>query len=184
MDRRSSDRVTAARRIARWIPAATSPLKPTGPVASDDDRLQMVRLAVSGCSRHLVDDREIKRGQVSYTVDTLTELSEEHPQTELFFIIGSDSLASFHKWYQAERLLELAIPAVVQRGGEEPIDFRALKGLASEARIEEIRKYAIQMPIIELSSTDLRERVAAGRSIRFRVPRAVQALIDANHLYK
>lgn len=168
----------------RWIPAAKSPLKPDGPIASDQDRLQMVQLAVSGCDGHLVDDREIRRGKVSYTVDTLEEIAAEYSQAELFLIIGSDSLGSFPRWYRPDRLLELATPAVVQRGGEEPIDFSVLAGLADETRIEQISEYVIQMPIIELSSSELRQRVAAGRSVRFKVPRAVEALIDANDLYR
>jgi nicotinate-nucleotide adenylyltransferase len=168
----------------RWIPAANSPLKPNGPIASDQDRLQMVRLAVSGCEDHVVDDREIKRGDVSYTVDTLEELAGEHPQAELFLIIGSDSLESFPRWYRPDRLLELATPAVVQRGGADQIDFSALAGLADETKLDQISKQVIRMPVIELSSTELRQRVAAGRSIRFKVPRAVEALIEANELYR
>jgi nicotinate-nucleotide adenylyltransferase len=166
-----------------WIPAANSPLKPNGPTASDQQRLQMVRLAVSGCEGHVVDDREINRGDISYTVDTLEQLSGEYLEAQLFLVIGSDSLASFPRWYRPERLLELATPAVVQRGGEEQIDLSVLKGLASEQTIAEIDRHIIQMPIIELSSSELRQRVATGRSIRFRVPRAVEALIEANHLY-
>ena len=168
----------------RWIPAANSPLKPNGPVASDQDRLQMVRLAVSGCEDHVVDDREIKRGDVSYTVDTLEELAGEYPQAELFLIIGSDSLQSFPRWYRPDRLLELATPAVVQRGGADQIDFSVLAGLADQTEIDKISKQVIQMPVIELSSTELRQRVTTGRSIRFKVPRAVEALIEANEIYR
>ncbi len=61
----------------RWIPAATSPLKPAGTIASNEDRLQMIRLAVSGCPQHVIDDRELRRGEVSYTVDTVAEIQQE-----------------------------------------------------------------------------------------------------------
>lgn len=168
----------------RWIPVATSPLKQHGPTAADEDRLQMVRLAVSGCQQHMVDDREIRRGDVSYTVDTIAELAEEHAGADIYFVIGSDSLADIRKWHQPQRLLELAIPAVVQRGGEGEIDFSVLDGLAAPERIELIRNSIIRMPLIEISSSDIRSRVAGGRSIRFRVPRAVEALIDAQRLYQ
>jgi len=168
----------------RWMPAATSPLKPAGTVASDEDRLQMVRLAVSGCAGHVVDDREIKRGAVSYTVDTAAEIVQEFPAAEIVMVIGSDSLASLPQWHQPQRLLQLVIPAVVQRGGSPPIDFSALAGIVPPDRIELFRSQVIKMPQIELSSRELRQRVAAGNSIRFRVPRAVEALIEARSLYR
>lgn len=168
----------------RWIPAATSPLKPSGPVASESARLQMLRLAVSGCPNYVVEDREIRRGDVSYTVDTLQELAAERGEAEWFLIVGSDSLASFQQWHRPERILQLAKLAVVQRSGGAEIDFSPLASLADEARIEEFRQCVIPMPLIELSSTEIRDRIAAGRSIRFRVPHAVRALIEAEGLYQ
>ncbi len=168
----------------RWIPAATSPLKPDGTVASDHDRLQMLRLAVSGCQRHVIDDREIRRGQVSFTVDTMEEIQRELPGAEIMMVIGSDSLALLPRWHQPQRLLQMVIPAVVQRGGTEPIDFSLLDGVVSNDRIELFRRHIIRMPVIELSSSELRDRVAAGKSIRFRVPRAVEAYIEAQSLYR
>ena len=155
----------------RWIPAATSPLKPAGAVASNESRLQMLRLAASGCPEHVIDDREIRRGEVSYTVDTVEELRAEMPGAEIVMVIGSDSLA-------------LVIPAVVQRGGMEPVDFSVLHGIVPRDRIELFRRYVIPMPMIELSSSEVRDRVAAGKSIRFRVPRPVEAFIQAQSLYR
>ena len=168
----------------RWIPAAMSPLKPNGPVATEEDRLQMLRLAVSGCEKHIIDDREIRRGDVSYTVDTITDLQQEFPDAQLLIIIGSDSLASIREWHESERLLELAVPAVVQRGGEAELDFSVLQGLVDQDRIELIRQQVIPMPVIEISSRDLRSRVAKERSIRFRTPRAVEAMIQSQSIYK
>lgn len=168
----------------RWVPAATNPLKREGPSATPADRLAMVRLAVAGCQRHVIDDRELHRGGISYTVDTLEELTSEFPAAELFLILGSDSLAEFSRWHQPARLLELAIPAIVQRGGSEPIDLSVLEGLIDAERIEIIRRSIIAMPLIEVSSSELRQRIAEGRSIRFRVPRAVEAMIEAEGLYQ
>ena len=168
----------------RWIPAARSPLKPSGPRATADHRTQMLRLALAGAEHHVVDEREIHRGDVSFTFDTLTELNQEFPQATLFLIIGSDSLATFQQWHRPNELLRLAIPAVVRRGGGEAIDFAVLEGLADPDRVELARSSVVPMPLIELSSSELRERVAAGRSIRFRTPRAVEALISAEGLYQ
>ena len=140
----------------RWIPTATSPLKPDGAQVPAEDRLQMVTLAVSGCEQHLVDDCELRRGQISYTVNTLQALSSQQPEVEWFLIVGADSLTEFRRWRQPERILQLATLAVVGRGRAVPIDWTVLDGLADEETIDRIRRSEIQMPLIELSSTDLR----------------------------
>ena len=168
----------------RWIPTATSPLKRGGTVASDQDRLQMLRLAVSGFPEHVIDDREIRRGDVSYTLDTVEEIQRESPEAEIVMVIGSDSLALLPKWHRPKRLLELVIPAVVQRGGDDPIEFSVLETFVDGPRLNVIRSHVIKMPVIELSSSDLRSRISDGKSIRFRVPRAVESFIEASGLYR
>ncbi len=168
----------------RWIPASVSPLKPDGPKAPNDARLQMLRLAVSGCENHIIDDRELRRGDVSFSVDTVAEMQVEFPRAELFLVIGSDSLATIRQWHQPQRLLELALPAVVQRGGEPEIDLGVLEGLVDQPRLAEIRRHVISMSLIEISSRDMRARIAKGRPIRFRVPRAVEAFLEAEGLYR
>lgn len=167
----------------RWIPAATSPLKPDGPVASDDHRLQMIRLAISGNPSFLLDDRELVRGEVSYTVDTIAEIQSEQSNDEFFLIIGSDSLASFDRWHQPKRLLELATLAVIQRGGDAEIDFAILNDFCDNERLQAIKKSVVPMPLIEVSSTDLRRRIADGKSIRYQTPAAVEAFVRSEKPY-
>ncbi len=168
----------------RWIPAAQSPLKAGGPTASGSQRMTMLQLALAGMENTVVDDRELKRGAVSYTVDTLSELQRELPKAELVLIIGSDSLATMQQWHQPEKLLEMTTLAVVRRGGEPEPDFSVLRGLVDTERIDWFRRCVIPMPLIEISSSELRERIAQGRSIRFRTPRAVEAFIRAEELYR
>lgn len=168
----------------RWIPAATSPLKPDGPVATDEQRLQMVRLAVSGNAPFVVDDREIARGEVSYTVDTIAEIQSEQPDDEYFLIVGSDSLATFDRWHQPSRLLELATLAVLGRGGDAEIDFSILHDLCSNDRLQSIKNSVVSMPLIEVSSTDLRRRILDGKSVRYQIPAAVEAFIRSEKPYR
>lgn len=168
----------------RIVPAAQSPLKPIGVHAAAEQRLEMLRLATGGTGQLVVDDRELVRGGVSYTVDTLHSLQQQQPTAEWLLIIGSDSLASFPQWHQPQRILQLATLAVVQRGGDPAIDYAVLESLADAAVIARCQAAEIQMPQIELSSSELRDRVAAGRSIRFRTPRAVETYIDAHNLYR
>lgn len=168
----------------RWVPAAQSPLKPSGAVASGPQRLAMLQLALAGWEGNVIDERELRRGEVSYTVDTIRDLRQEFASAELFMILGSDSLASMRDWHRPEELLRLVIPAVVRRGGEPEPDFSVLDGLVEPQRIERFRQCVIPMPLIEISSTELRQRIAQGRSIRFRTPRAVEAYIQAERLYR
>jgi len=176
-------RETLALSQIRWVPAAQSPLKPDGPIASGSQRVTMLQLALAGLEGHQIDERELFRGDVSYTVDTIRELRNEFPGVEWLMIIGGDSLATMRQWHQPELLLQMAIPAVVHRGGEPEPDFSVLQGIASEERIRMFRNNVIPMPLIEISSSELRQRVAQGRSIRFRTPRAVEAFIQAERLY-
>ena len=166
-----------------WIPASTSPLKPRGPVASDEHRLGMVRLAISSNPNFALDDREITRGEISYTVDTIEEIKNERPDDELFLIIGSDSLASLDRWHQPTRLLDMITLAVIQRGGDPAIDFAILQDLTTMDRIQAIRQSIVPMPVIQVSSTQLRKRVLANQSIRYQVPAAVEAFIQSQVPY-
>jgi nicotinate-nucleotide adenylyltransferase len=155
----------------RWVPAAQSPLKSVGPVASGSQRTTMLRLALAGLEGHFIDDRELRRGDVSYTVDTISQLNEEIPEAEWLLIMGSDSLATIQQWHRPESLLQMATPAVVRRGGEPEPDFSILEGIVPASRIELFRNSVVPMPLIEISSSELRHRVARRLSIRFRTAR-------------
>ena len=167
-----------------WIPTATQPLKPGGSLATDQQRLEMLRLAIAGREGHVVDDREILREGTSYSVDTVAELKMEMPDAELFLVIGSDSLASIRKWKEPERLSERVTLSVVQRGGEPPIDFQVLDGICDSSRVDQFQKHVLNMPVIEISSSEIRQRIGEGRAVRYRVPHAVESYLRASQLYK
>lgn len=167
----------------RFVPVARSPFKPDGPLASDRQRLEMLRLALAGHPAFEACDLEIQRAGVSYTVDTLSALSEQNPQASLFLITGSDSASQLHRWKDARRICQLAIPLVAARQGS-PFDPGQLADLAEPSRLEEIRRFSFAFPIIELSSTDVRERLANGQGIRYRVPRSVECYIENARLYQ
>lgn len=170
--------------VVKWIPAATSPLKPNGPVAGDDQRLAMLRLAISGDDRFEIDERELSRGDVSYTVDTLAELVDGEPEADWFLIIGGDSLATLDRWNQPGRIAEMATIAPVRRGGEGALDYTAARTVLSGKQASDVRANEIPMPAIEISSREIRARVESGQSIRYLVPAAVEALIEAELIYR
>lgn len=169
-----------------WIPAATAPHVELKEATPPSHRLEMVRLATAGNAGFEVDDRELRRGGHSYSVDTLRELHAESPSTQWVFLMGADSLAAFHQWREPQRLCELARVVVVARGGGEPPDLehlaRFLPNQVSAAQLW--AEHYLAVPQLEISSTDLRRRVAEGRTIRYSVPGAVEAYIAANGLYR
>jgi nicotinate-nucleotide adenylyltransferase len=175
----------AARLDEVWfVPNAVSPLKHDQPPIAAKHRLEMLQLAVGGHEAFRVSSLEIDRGGVSYTVDTLTEIQRTHPGAELFFLLGADSLVDLPKWREPQRICELAMPLVVRRHGSPEPHYRMLAPFIRPERLDAVRSSTIDMPVIELSSTDLRARAASRRSLRFRTPRAVEKYIETHRLYQ
>lgn len=167
-----------------FMPAASPPHKAGNGITPAQQRLEMLELAVGGNEYFDVSRMEIDRGGVSYTVDTLAELKRADPQRELFFLLGGDSLKDLPQWREPARICELSLPVVVRRPGIAEPDFGGLAGLVSAERLEQIRSAQVQMPQIDLSSREIRRRTAAGRSIRYQTPRAVEKYIEAAGLYR
>lgn len=169
---------------AVWFtPAAQPPHKQRAELTDARRRVEMLQLAIGGHPAFDVCERELARGGVSYTVDTLNELAAEDPQRELFLLLGADSLADLPGWREPGRVCELATPVVVSRPGTAKPDYDCLGHLVSAERLADFRKYHVQMPQIDLRSREIRRRVAAGQSIRFQTPRAVEQYIAAAGLY-
>jgi nicotinate-nucleotide adenylyltransferase len=167
-----------------WLlPAAVPPHKQTRELAPAKHRLAMLDLALGGHEQIKSSRLEIDRGGVSYTVDTLTAIREQQPTATLFFLMGADSLNDLPTWREPARICDLATIAVVRRGGAPEPDFGVLSPLISTDRLAALRAAQVQMPLIELSSTDLRHRAAIGHSLRYRTPRAVEKYIETHGLY-
>lgn len=168
----------------RFVPAAQSPLKQDKPPTAAKNRIEMVQLAVGGNPQFVVDGREIGRGGVSYTVDTLTEIASENPAAQLYFIMGADSLVDFSKWHEPKRICELATLIVVSRGGHGDPDWKHLAPYVDESQMSAIQSSAVKMAQIEISSRDIRSRVSRGHSIRYQVPAGVAAYITEQQMYR
>ena len=167
-----------------FLPAAVPPHKQDRELTPAAERIEMLELAIAGNPAFSVCRYETDRGGVNYTVDTLTHLREEDPSRELFFLLGADMLLDLPHWRDAARVCELAVPVVVRRPGCGPVDFECLRGIASPERIELMRRHQVEMPEIGTSSTELRQRISFGQSIRYRVPRAVEMYIETHGLYR
>jgi nicotinate-nucleotide adenylyltransferase len=157
-----------------FVPAAAQPFKvDTPPVASPNDRLEMVRLAVADDAQYAVDEAEIVRKGLSYTVDTLEHLAGRHRGAELFLLMGEDALAGFPKWRNPERIRELATIAVMTRSDGDPSSPSGVQGSVS-----------VSTRRVDVSSTEIRERLHAGKTIKGFVPEGVERFIEARGLYR
>ena len=164
-----------------FLPAGDPPHK-SHAISHGRDRARMVTLAVSGYPEFVVDEREIRRSGPSWTVVTLQEFAQEYPDSELYFLMGADSLRDFPDWRQPETILELATVAAVNRPGYPLPSRKDLKGLLKGLPADRVR--FVSMPGTLISSSDLRQRVSSGRSIRFQTPRAVDVFLREHKLYE
>ncbi len=158
-----------------WMPVPAPPHKDARGLVAPEHRLAMTRLAVAGNARFAVSDAEFRRPGPHYTVDTLRALRDEHPDADFALVLGGDSLASFHTWREPAAILGLARLVVYARPGADLADV-APDVLARTTRVDG--------PALDLSATELRARIAAGRSVRYLVPDAVRAYIGDHGLYR
>ncbi len=157
----------------RWIPAG-QPWQKTRAITPAAQREAMVRLAMAGEPRFVLERCELRRQGASFTLDTVRELQAARSGAEWFLIIGQDQYANLHTWRDWRELLARVTLAVANRPGvaiEPHPDVRA-----AAQRI-------VPLPMLDIASTDIRARVAAGQDIGTLVPASVARYIEANHLY-
>jgi nicotinate-nucleotide adenylyltransferase len=168
-----------------FLPAPRPPHKDEGHITRFDQRVEMLQLAVAGHPAFRVEEIEKDRAGPSYTADTVAELRRRHPGHDFHLILGADSVRDLPGWHDPGRLVAQAGLLVAERPGVAPPsadDLRhALTGLPAGAPL---RLELVRMPLIDLSSSDLRARVTAGHSVRYLVPRAVEMYVHEKGLYR
>lgn len=146
---------------------------------SSQHRFNMTHIAISGNSAFIDDDFEITRKEKSYTVHTLEYLTEKYPEDDLFFIIGEDSLEDLPKWYEPQRILSMATLLVFPRKSRKTL----IETLDIMRKKFDGNILPIDAPVIELSSTEIRERIHSGKTVRYMLPDGVLDYIKKNNLY-
>ncbi|WP_010584996.1 nicotinate-nucleotide adenylyltransferase [Schlesneria paludicola] len=164
-----------------FVPAAQPPHKLGTTISAAKARCEMLEFAIAGNSAFRISSIELDRQGPSYTVTTLEQLKTEDDSRELFLLMGADSLQYFPSWRSPQRILELATIVAVNRGDRPLPDLSEMRLACGE--IVETRVVTVTMPGIDLSATDIRQRVASKRSIRYFVPRSVEAYIQEHRLY-
>ncbi|MEX0822139.1 MAG: nicotinate-nucleotide adenylyltransferase [Rhodothermales bacterium] len=158
-----------------WIPNYRSPLKDEAGLVDATDRLAMTRIATEANDAFSVSNIEVKRAGASYTIDTVRALQDQRPETIFHLMIGSDSLADIDRWHEPRRLLERVPFIVYPRPGDEDVE--------APNDMRERISFA-DAPLLDLSSTGIRERIRTGRSIRYMVPEGVRDYVDTHRLYR
>jgi nicotinate-nucleotide adenylyltransferase len=167
------------------VPAADAPHKRGAACASAADRLEMCRLATADDPLFDVLDVEVRRGGVSYTIDTVRELLAGPCRgDQVILLVGQDALADLPTWRDAASLAALVPIAVVPRRSAKDPPWPALEASLGRAAADGIRARFLRVPPVEMSSTAVRERAAAGKSIRCWVPDAVAEFVERRGLYR
>ncbi len=158
----------------RWVPSGQSWQKGLQ-ITPAADREAMVRLAIEGEPRFVLDRIEIERPGPSYTLDTVRQLHANEPDVDWVLILGQDQYAGLHTWHDWDELLGLVTLAVANRPG--PLQ-------PPDAAVTAHPHQAVPLPMLDISSTAIRDAAAAGRDISQLVPPAVARYIDSHHLYR
>ncbi len=155
-----------------FIPAAQSPFKPEQPLAPAIERVRLLRLALAGRTDCEIDEQELSRAGVSYSIDTVRNCVRRFPEAQFFYLIGADHVKSLPQWREADELARLVEFVIIPRPGQPPVEppppFRG--------------RYLSGFPL-GVSSSQIRERVRAGRPIDLLVGPAVAEAIRNNGLY-
>jgi nicotinate-nucleotide adenylyltransferase len=149
-----------------FVPAAISPLKKTAPIASGELRLAMLRAAIKGEPKFVVEGCELRRPPPSYTIDTVEEVRQGHRHMVIYCLIGEDNVQTLKKWHRFDELAKMVNFVILDRTGQPPTS-----------------SYRVIDRKIDISATEIRMRVACGRSIRYLVPPAVEEIIRREKLY-
>ena len=165
-----------------FLPSFQPPHKLDRTMSRFESRCDMVALAAIGQPAFKVERIESELPPPSYTAETLRVLKHRHPPHDFHLIVGGDSLADLPIWYHPERIVAQAELIAVARPG---VILPTANELAQKIKVpeSEIRLQVIESPLVDLSSTEIRRRVAEGRSIRFLVPRSVEEFIREKRLY-
>ncbi|MHC4165599.1 MAG: nicotinate (nicotinamide) nucleotide adenylyltransferase [Planctomycetota bacterium] len=168
-----------------FIPAKRSPLKGFLPRASDDDRLEMISLAIADQDDFEVSDFELRKPAPSYTLETVERFQAEcGGQTSIYWLIGADAVDDLVYWHKIVELIDACNLATMYRSGLEPPDFARFEAVWGRQRVEKLQGNVLQTPLIEVSSTEIRNRLAQGRDASRMLNKAVLAYIRQHRLYR
>ncbi len=168
-----------------FIPAKCSPLKRLSPHAGDEDRWNMVTLATAGDAAFDVSDCELNRPAPSFTLDTVRLFQHQYGQdTAIHWLLGADSVKDLVYWYKIEELIDECNLTTMQRAGYAPPDFDRFEPLWGKQRIAKLKQNVVQTPLVDVSSTEVRRRLASREDVSDMLHPDVIRYIEEHRLYQ
>lgn len=164
-----------------FMPSKNPPHKAKPELVSDQQRAEMIKLAIQDNSHFQLSSLELNREGMTYTADTLTILSKEHPDSDYYFIVGADSLFMMQSWMKPEIIFNLCTVVVASRDHVEKEEMQVHADLLK--KMYGVSILLIEMPTMQISSAVIRDRVATNKTIRYYLPDAVNEYITNNQLY-
>jgi nicotinate-nucleotide adenylyltransferase len=168
-----------------FVPAKRSPLKGFLPRANDNHRLKMISLAIAGGNNFQVSDYELKRPAPSYTLSTIRKFQADYGgETSIHWLIGADGIDDLTYWYKVTELIDACNLTTMYRAGCEPPDFARFEEFWGSERVEKLQRNIIQTPLVDISSTEIRDIIAINEDFSKMVHPAVADYIRQNGLYQ
>jgi nicotinate-nucleotide adenylyltransferase len=168
-----------------FIPARRSPLKDTFPEAGDDDRVKMITLAIAESEKFQLSDCELKKAEPSYTIETIRKFQTDFAsETSLYWLVGADTIDELPRWYQIVELIDQCYICAMYRAGCEPPDFTKFAHIWGLQRVQKLQQNVIRTPLIDISSTEIRRRLTAGRDVTDMLHPRVADYIRTHGLYQ
>ncbi len=168
-----------------FVPANRSPLKHFFPEAGNEDRLKMIALAIAGNDKFGLSDCELKKNEPSYTLETVRYFQAEYGSaTRIYWLLGADGIDDLPHWYGITELIDQCNLSVMYRAGCARPDFAGFKDDWGDRRVKKLQRNVIQTPLIDISSTRIRNRLAAGRDVADMLHPAVADYIRKHALYQ
>jgi len=168
-----------------FVPAKRSPLKGFFPRAGDIDRLKMISLAIADNSNFQVSDYELQKPEPSYTLETVRQFQADYGhETSIYWLIGADSIDELQLWYGIAELIDECNLSTMFRAGCEPPNFDKYEDVWAPDRVEKLQRNVIKTSLIDISSTEIRNRLAAGDDVSDMLHPDVADYIRKHSLYQ
>ncbi|UCF42592.1 MAG: nicotinate (nicotinamide) nucleotide adenylyltransferase [Planctomycetota bacterium] len=167
-----------------FIPARRSPLKDTFPEAGDDDRVKMITLAIAENKKFQLNDCELKKAEPGYTIETVRKFQTDFgSETSLYWLVGADTIDELPRWYRIVELIDQCNICAMYRAGCKAPDFTKFTHIWGLQRVQKLQQNVIQTPLIDISSSEIRHRLATGQDVTDMLHSPVADYIREHGLY-
>ena len=167
-----------------FIPAKRSPLKTSSPAAGDEHRVNMIKLAIENMPLFEMSDYELNNKPPSFTINTVKFFTDAFLETEIYWLLGADSIKGLGHWYKIDELIDCCHICVMYRAGFPAPDFSRYANLLGKEHVEKLEADVIETPLIDISSTNIRRMIKEGQDIKGLVAPEVAAYIQEHGLYR